>query len=121
MALEPRTVTLDDEPNAELVDMTRRGATAGVLIKNAEALERLASVDTLVIDKTGNAHRRQAARRRDRGGGGRALSDHRNADRSGVGQRGDDTALRISDRERAAAAPAQPVTPIYNRSCHSPR
>jgi P-type Cu+ transporter len=32
---------------------TGRGATAGVLIKNAEALERLASVDTLVIDKTG--------------------------------------------------------------------
>jgi P-type Cu+ transporter len=32
---------------------TGRGATAGVLIRNAEALERLASVDTLVIDKTG--------------------------------------------------------------------
>jgi len=30
-----------------------RGATAGVLIKNAEALELLARVDTLVIDKTG--------------------------------------------------------------------
>jgi cation transport ATPase len=29
------------------------GATAGVLIKNAEALERLERVDTLVIDKTG--------------------------------------------------------------------
>jgi Cu+-exporting ATPase len=32
---------------------TGRGATAGVLIRSAEALERLASVDTLVIDKTG--------------------------------------------------------------------
>jgi len=32
---------------------TGRGATAGVLIKNAEALERLAEVDTLVVDKTG--------------------------------------------------------------------
>ena len=32
---------------------TGRGAAAGVLIRNAEALERLASVDTLVIDKTG--------------------------------------------------------------------
>jgi len=32
---------------------TGRGATAGVLIKNAEALEHLAAVDTLVIDKTG--------------------------------------------------------------------
>ncbi|HTP84559.1 MAG TPA: heavy metal translocating P-type ATPase [Alphaproteobacteria bacterium] len=30
-----------------------RGATAGVLIKNAEALERLEKVDTLVVDKTG--------------------------------------------------------------------
>ncbi|MDE2165649.1 MAG: heavy metal translocating P-type ATPase [Alphaproteobacteria bacterium] len=30
-----------------------KGATAGVLIKNAEALERLEKVDTLVIDKTG--------------------------------------------------------------------
>ena len=30
-----------------------RGATAGVLIKNAEALERFERVDTLVIDKTG--------------------------------------------------------------------
>jgi len=32
---------------------TGRGATAGVLIKNAEALETLEKVDTLVIDKTG--------------------------------------------------------------------
>ena len=32
---------------------TGRGATAGVLVRNAEALERLAAVDTLVIDKTG--------------------------------------------------------------------
>jgi len=30
-----------------------RGAHAGVLIKNAEALERLESIDTLVVDKTG--------------------------------------------------------------------
>jgi Cu+-exporting ATPase len=30
-----------------------RGATAGVLIKNAEALEVLRQVDTLVVDKTG--------------------------------------------------------------------
>ncbi len=30
-----------------------RGAQAGVLIKNAEALERLERVDTLVVDKTG--------------------------------------------------------------------
>ncbi len=30
-----------------------RGATTGVLIKNAEALERMEKVDTLVVDKTG--------------------------------------------------------------------
>jgi Cu+-exporting ATPase len=32
---------------------TGRGATAGVLIKNAEALETMEKVDTLVVDKTG--------------------------------------------------------------------
>ena len=32
---------------------TGRGAAAGVLIKNAEALERLEKVDTIVVDKTG--------------------------------------------------------------------
>jgi P-type Cu+ transporter len=32
---------------------TGRGATAGVLVKNAEALERLERADTLVVDKTG--------------------------------------------------------------------
>ncbi len=32
---------------------TGRGATAGVLIRNAEALEGLEKIDTLVIDKTG--------------------------------------------------------------------
>jgi Cu+-exporting ATPase len=32
---------------------TGRGAQAGVLIKNAEALERFAAVDTLIVDKTG--------------------------------------------------------------------
>ncbi len=30
-----------------------RGANAGVLIKNAEALERFATIDTLIVDKTG--------------------------------------------------------------------
>ena len=32
---------------------TGRGATAGVLVKNAEALELMESIDTLVVDKTG--------------------------------------------------------------------
>ena len=32
---------------------TGRGAQAGVLVRNAAALERLAAVNTLVVDKTG--------------------------------------------------------------------
>jgi len=32
---------------------TGRGALAGVLIKNAEALERMEKIDTLIVDKTG--------------------------------------------------------------------
>ena len=32
---------------------TGRGATSGILIKNAEALEQLERVDTIVLDKTG--------------------------------------------------------------------
>src|SRR5690606_10307826 len=36
-----------------LVTGIGRGAQAGVLVKNAAALERLASIDTLLIDKTG--------------------------------------------------------------------
>ena len=54
---------------------TGRGATAGVLVKNAEALERLEQVDTLVVDKTGTltegrprarVDRRRPAHRRSR-------------------------------------------------------
>ncbi len=36
-----------------IMTATGRGAQAGVLIRNAEALERFARVDTLMIDKTG--------------------------------------------------------------------
>ena len=36
-----------------LSDLVGRGATAGVLIKNAAALEIMGKVDTLVVDKTG--------------------------------------------------------------------
>ncbi len=36
-----------------IMTATGRGAQAGVLIKNAEALERFAKVDTLLVDKTG--------------------------------------------------------------------
>jgi len=36
-----------------IMTATGRGAQAGVLIKNAEALERFADIDTLIVDKTG--------------------------------------------------------------------
>jgi len=36
-----------------IMTATGRGARAGVLIKNAEALERFEKVDTLIVDKTG--------------------------------------------------------------------
>ncbi len=36
-----------------IMTATGRGAQAGVLVKNAEALERFAKIDTLIIDKTG--------------------------------------------------------------------
>ena len=36
-----------------IMTATGRGAHAGVLIKDAEALERFAAVDTLIVDKTG--------------------------------------------------------------------
>lgn len=36
-----------------IMTATGRGAQAGVLIKDAEALERFAAIDTLVVDKTG--------------------------------------------------------------------
>jgi Cu+-exporting ATPase len=36
-----------------IMTATGRGAQAGVLIKEAEALERFAKVDTLIVDKTG--------------------------------------------------------------------
>ncbi|MDT8344794.1 MAG: heavy metal translocating P-type ATPase, partial [Thermohalobaculum sp.] len=36
-----------------IMTATGRGAQAGVLIRNAEALERFATVDTLIVDKTG--------------------------------------------------------------------
>ena len=35
---------------------TGRGAQAGVLVKHADALERLEKVDVLVVDKTGDTH-----------------------------------------------------------------
>ena len=42
---------------------TGRGARAGVLVRDAEAIELMSGVDTLVIDKTGTLTRGQAAAR----------------------------------------------------------
>jgi P-type E1-E2 ATPase len=39
-----------------------KGASAGVLIKNAEALEQLEKVDTLIVDKTGTLTERNVSR-----------------------------------------------------------
>lgn len=36
---------------------TGKGATSGILVRNAEALERLAEIDTVVVDKTGTLTR----------------------------------------------------------------
>ena len=40
---------------------TGRGAKAGVLVKNAEVLEMMEKVDTLVVDKTGTLTEGQTA------------------------------------------------------------
>ena len=44
-----------------IMTATGRGAQAGVLVRDAEALERLAGVDTLVVDKTGTLTRGKPA------------------------------------------------------------
>ncbi|TJW72845.1 MAG: copper-transporting ATPase, partial [Mesorhizobium sp.] len=45
-----------------IMTATGRGAQAGVLIKEAEALERFAKVDTLIVDKTGTLTERNDIR-----------------------------------------------------------
>ncbi|GGL70170.1 heavy metal translocating P-type ATPase [Wenxinia marina] len=59
-----------------------RGASRGILIRNAEALERLAAVDTLVVDKTGTLTEGKPAL---------------------VGVEGDDDALRLAAALEAAS------------------
>ena len=44
-----------------IITATGRGAQAGVLVKNAESLERFAKVDTLIVDKTGTLTRGRPA------------------------------------------------------------
>ena len=77
---------------------TGRGAAAGVLIKNAEALERWRTVDTLVVDKTGTLTEGQARARR--GSRGRRVPRTRCCGwpRPGAGQR-----ASAGGRDRRAA------------------
>ena len=44
-----------------IMTATGRGAQAGVLIKDAEALERMAKIDTIIVDKTGTLTEGQPA------------------------------------------------------------
>ena len=53
-----------------------RGATAGVLVRNAEALETLARVDTLVVDKTGTLTQGKPHLARIQGLGGAGLPEN---------------------------------------------
>ena len=80
---------------------TGRGAQAGVLVRNAAALERLAAVDTLVVDKTGTLTE-----------GKPALTGVEAA----TGLRADDEVLRLAAaleaRQRASRSP--------RRSCAAP-
>ena len=69
-----------------------RGAQAGVLVKNAEAIERMEKIDTLVVDKTGTltegkpaSHCHHPGRRRQRGGLSQARSQRRTGKRTSAG------------------------------------
>ena len=110
-----------------------RGAQAGVLIKNAEALERFEKIDTLVVDKTGTLTEgkpkvvavravgrrrgRTAAPRREPRAGQRASARDRDRARGGGSQararqsRGFRQLLRQGrqrNRRRAQTGPRQP-------------
>ena len=86
---------------------TGKGATIGVLFKNAEAIELLRKVDTLVVDKTGHADRGQAAarqRRRRRGVDEATLAPPRRDVSSAASEH--PLAAAIVDGRRGARAPS---------------
>jgi len=95
-----------------IMTATGRGAQAGVLIRNAEALERFAAVDTLIVDKTGTltegkpklmavlpAPRRQPGARLG-ASAGRGDRDGRRGARAGVRQGGRVRGRHRQGRER---------------------
>ena len=79
-----------------------KGAGVGVLIRSAEALERLEKVDTLVARQDRHADRRQAARGRS-SAGGRVVRD-RSADRGCLGRASQRASTRRRHRCRGARA-----------------
>ena len=91
-----------------------RGAAAGVLIRNAEALERLEKVDTLVIDKTGTLTRRPAR-------------DHRSDRRPGNAAAGRQPRARQRASDRPRRSPPSPcerniaLAPVSDFRSHAGR
>ena len=95
-----------------------RGAQAGVLIKNAEALERMEKIDTLVVDKTGTLTEGKpkvvavVAAARLRRGASAALRGQRRARQRASAGRGDRRSRRRAQdrtRHRCAASMRRPA------------
>ena len=92
-----------------------RGAAAGVLIKNAEALERLEKVDTLVVDKTGTLtegrpsvvvdHRRRRRRRSRTAAPRRQPRAAQRASAGGGHRRGRRASAALRSHARATSTP----------------
>ena len=88
-------------PTAVMV-ASGRGASAGVLIKGGEPLERLAGVDTVVFDKTGTL----------------TLGSPRVVDFTPVGDQGDALALIASAETRSEHPLARAIVDYAGRTAH---
>ncbi len=87
-----------------------RGAQAGVLIKNAEAIERMEKVDTLVVDKTGTLTEGKpkvvavvARARLRRDAGAAPCGERRARQRASFGRSDCESRRRAQDRDRSRA------------------